>query len=151
MAATGIRARRRAGLLTAVLALGLLAAAPLHAAPFPPEDAQAIRAVIEGQLAAFRKDDGAAAFAYASPTIRGIFRTPERFMDMVRSGYPHVFRPRRYLFLELREEQGRPVQQVLFVGPSGQTVIALYLMERQPDGGWRIDGVLLKTPQTVSA
>ncbi len=33
------------------------------------------------------------------------------------------------------------------VGPDGQAVIALYAMERQPDGSWRINGVyLLQVP-----
>jgi hypothetical protein len=33
------------------------------------------------------------------------------------------------------------------VGPDGQAVIALYVMERQPDGSWRINGVyLLQVP-----
>ncbi len=38
-----------------------------------------------------------------------------------------------------------------FVGPDGVAVIAMYAMERQPDGTWRISGVvLLRTEETVS-
>jgi hypothetical protein len=143
----------RAAPLVAAAVLIPLAAIHLQAAtaPLAPGAPAEIQAVIEAQLAAFRRDDGAAAFALASPTIRGIFRTPERFMEMVRGGYQPVYRPRRYRFLELGMERGQPVQRVLFVGPDGMAVIALYLMERQPDGGWRIDGVFLRSPHSVSA
>jgi hypothetical protein len=110
----------------------------------PAGERQAIREVIEAQLAAFGRDDGVAAFGYASPDIRGIFRTPERFMAMVRTGYAPVYRPQRVEFRDALVESGRPVQRVYLVGPDGAPVIARYLMERQPDGTWRIDGCILE-------
>ena len=102
----------------------------------------AIVAVIQSQLQAFQRDDGAAAFSYASPTIRAKFGTAEIFMAMVRGGYAAVYRPREVQFLEARVIQGRTGQAVRFVGPEGQAVIAVYWMERQPGGGWRINGVI---------
>ena len=56
-------------------------------------DEGAIRDVIVGQLDAFQRDDFAGAFEYASPTIKRIFRTPDRFGAMVRGGYPMVWKP----------------------------------------------------------
>ena len=50
-------------------------------------DRTAIRDIIQSQVEAFRRDDGDAAFGYASPTIRGMFGSSEIFMDMVRQGY----------------------------------------------------------------
>jgi hypothetical protein len=48
-------------------------------------------------------------------------------------------------------KDGRTVQMMRFVGPDGVAVIAMYDMERQPDGTWRISGgVLLCTEETVS-
>ena len=111
-------------------------------APGPAEGAR-IRQVIEAQLAAFGRDDGAAAFAYASPGIQRRFGTVARFMAMVRSGYGAVYRPREVVFRGLSAVEGIPVQEVLFVGPDGAAVMALYFMERQGDGSWRIDGVRL--------
>ncbi len=124
---------------TLLLALfaGLLAAAPAAAEP-----AGAIRTVIEGQLDAFQRDAGGEAFSYASPDIRRKFGTPETFMRMVRSGYPQVYRPQAVQFEGLRPDgEGRAVQEVFFVGPDGGGSLALYFMERQPDGTWKIDGV----------
>ena len=107
------------------------------------DDRLAIRAVIEDQLAAFRRDDAAAAFAHASARIQARFQTPEIFMRMVRGGYQPVYRPRLVEFRDIFEWHGLPTQRVYLVGPDGVPVIALYPMERQPDGNWKIDGCTL--------
>ena len=40
-----------------------------------------------------------------------------------------------------------PAQKMLVVGPDGKTYEALYSMEKQPDGTWRISGcTLLEIP-----
>ena len=124
-------------LVVVVVAIGDAAAETTAA------DRAAFVRTIEGQLDAFRADDGSAAFSFASPGIQGLFGSPDTFMDMVRSGYRAVYRPRSTRFLNAVETPRGPVQRVLFVGPDGRPVIAEYQMERQPDGTWRIDGVIL--------
>ncbi len=139
--------RRCLTVAVASLALLLLDPAPARAA----EPADSIRAVIEAQLRAFRADDGAAAFALASPDIQRLFGDPDRFMAMVRSGYQAVYRPRSHEFRDLAPEGDRLVQRVLLVGPDGVPVVAAYLMERQPDGSWRIDGCVFERPPEATA
>lgn len=107
------------------------------------KDKATIRDLIERQIAAFRRDDGEAAFGLASPGIRATFGTAERFMSMVREGYKAVYRPREVEFRELLIENGRYVQSVLVVGPDGVAMLALYPMQRQRDGRWLIDGCWL--------
>ena len=58
------------------LILMLLFATGARAQPVAPADHSAIQTVIEAQLEAFRRDDGPAAFAYASPMIQAMFETP---------------------------------------------------------------------------
>ena len=94
-------------------------------------------------MAAFAGDDGEAAFAFASPDIRTLFGSADAFMDMVRGGYAAVYRAQQVIFQPVIERDGRTAQPVMVVGPDGQPVIAMYSMERQPDGGWLIDGVVL--------
>jgi hypothetical protein len=106
-------------------------------------DGAAFTNVIEGQIAAFARDDGAAAFAFASPDIRRRLITAERFMQMVRSGFQPVYRPRSYSFGDPAMIEGMPVQPVQVIGPDGRGMVALYRMERQSDGSWRIAGVTL--------
>ena len=134
---------RLAGL---VLVLGLvLGSAPgATAAGLAEGDRAAIRMTIERQLAAFQRDDGAAAFAYAAPSIREKFGTPENFMAMVRIGYEPVYRPREVEFHEIAVLEGAPTQEVLLVDRNGIAWLAYYPMQRQPDGRWLIEGCILR-------
>jgi len=106
-------------------------------------DRAAIVEVIEAQVLAFQKDDGDAAFGFASPGIQAYFGSPDRFMQMVRSSYESVYRPRSVEYRRLLIVRGEPIQEVFFVGLDLSTMLALYRMEQQPDGSWRINGVLV--------
>lgn len=150
------RASARRGLF-ALLALlaGLLAlpglSARAQADSLSAADRSAIRDVIQGQVDAFRRDDGGSAFGYASPMIQGMFGTPEIFMDMVRQGYQPVYRPRSFDFREIVTLDGQPTQKVHVIGPDGRPVTAYYPMVRLPDGTWRINGCYLKAPEDNQA
>ncbi len=104
--------------------------------------------IITAQISAFRADDGPTAYSFAAPVVRNIFPTPEIFMSMVKQGYPQVYRPQAFNFTEaLIDPLGRPAQKMRVVGPDGKTYEALYSMEKQPDGTWRISGcTLLEIP-----
>ena len=136
----------------AIFALLFLLGLPLRAEEAAsPADAAAIRAVIESQLAAFQRDDGEEAFAYASPQIRERFATAANFMRMVREGYAAVYRPRDTAFGALAADGEHLVQRVLLIGPDGRPVDALYIIEREADGSWRIAGcILTQTPDKTS-
>ena len=103
----------------------------------------AIVAVIQTQLDAMRRNDASGAFSQAAPVIQDRFGDPTTFMSMVRQGYGVLIKPRAVEFLDMREIGGRPMQAVAVTGRSGQRVIAIYEMERQADGGWRIAGCIL--------
>ena len=109
----------------------------------PASDHAAIEGVISQQIEDFQRDDGAAAFAFASPELQTMFGDPARFMGMVRSGYQPVYRPRSFTFGDVVENDGRIVQEVGVIGPDGVPRMALYTMEQQPDGSWRIAGCQL--------
>ncbi len=137
-------------ILAAILVMiGSLSSGP--GAAQAPADTTAIRGIIEQQLAAFGRDDGPGAFAFASPGIREKFGSPEIFMEMVRRHYPPVYRPAGVAFQALEDSPRGLVQEVLLTGSDGRSVTALYIMERQPDGSWRIDGVyLLEAPDLTT-
>jgi hypothetical protein len=132
--------------------LGALLALPLPAqAQVSEPDRGAIRDVIERQIEAFRRDDGEAAFGYASPAIQGMFGTSETFMDMVRQGYRPVYRPRAVEFREIVTLEGMVTQKVHVIGPDGRPVTAFYPMSRQADGSWRIEGCYLQASEEPQA
>ncbi len=133
--------------LALMLLLSLAASAPARAQA--PPDAAAIRTVISGQIEALRRDDAAGAFSRASPGIQAMFGTPEHFLAMVRKGYAPVYRPSSVRFGALSEEDGTPVQRVELVGADGDPATALYSMEHEADGSWRIAGCTLLHPQRL--
>jgi hypothetical protein len=108
-----------------------------------PGDARAVRAVIEAQLDAFRRDDAPRAFAYAAAGIREAFGTAQSFIEMVRRSYPVVYRPKSVQFDAPILDEGEVVQPVRMTDAEGRAWLAVYPMQRQPDGGWRINGCQL--------
>ncbi|MGB8316079.1 MAG: DUF4864 domain-containing protein [Aestuariivirga sp.] len=119
-----------------------------HADSISAADKAEFQRIITAQISAFRTDDGPAAYDFAAPVVRNIFTTPEIFMSMVKQGYPQVYRPQSFSFTEtLMDPMGMPAQKMLVVGPDGKSYMALYSMEKQPDGTWRIAGcTLLEIP-----
>lgn len=132
--------------------LPLVLIAGLTLAIAGPSRAQSadIEATIDGQLDAFRADAFDEAFTFASPTIQGIFRTPETFGEMVRNGYPMVWRPGSVRYLDLRDENGRLMQRVEITDAKGATHLLEYEMIDQ-DGAWKINGVRLLKADGLSA
>ena len=129
--------------LLRTLVLTLFVAAPIAAlADMPGEgDRETIRTMIRNQIDAFHHDDGVAAFSHASREIQQLFSNPTHFMSMVQRGYPAVYRARSVTFGSLIDGGGVLLQKVFLVGPSGKSWLAAYLVERQDDGSWRINGV----------
>lgn len=117
------------------------------ASPAQAQVAQADRAEIErairDQIDAFRRDAAEEAFAFAAPAIRERFGDAERFMAMVRKGFAPVYRPRAVSMGVLRAFNDGLAQEVFLVGPTGAAYVALYPVERQPDGSWKIAGCYL--------
>ena len=122
-------------------------AEPPAAPPSPPgateQAVQGMRAVIEGQLGAFARDDAAAAWKHVSPGLQQKFGTAERFLEMVRAHYQPVYAPQAVEYGELQRVEGDWGQWLEVVGPDGGRWRALYLLQQQPDGTWRTNGCLL--------
>jgi hypothetical protein len=135
-----------------LLALLLVAATPALAAEDPtPTDRAAIHDVIAAQIDAFRHDDATTAFGFASPKIQSLFGTPDRFIAMVAHAYQPVYRPSTVAFGAIDTTGEEPIQRVEVTGPDGRAHLALYHMEHEPDGTWRIDGCELTDPDSVGA
>ena len=123
-----------------MIGLSFGAALPAGAQPVSEVDARAARSVVSAQLDAFAKDDAKRAFSYAAPSIRAMFGTPERFLAMVRTGYPVVYRAAGVTFLIPLRVDDDLVQGVHLTDGAGALWLATYRLERQSDGSWRIAG-----------
>jgi hypothetical protein len=130
-----------------LLVLVLLLGQAGFAAAQSEADRSAVERVIASQIQAFLQDDGPTAYSFAAPGIRAMFPTDEMFMQMVRRGYAPVYRPRSYAFGALTEGAGNLEQIVEIVDAEGEYWTALYTLERQSDGSWKITGCyLLRNP-----
>jgi hypothetical protein len=128
-------------LLVAVLAVSI---SPVAA----EEDAATGQAIIRSQEEAFTRDDAAAAYTLAAPSIKSLFQTPDIFMFMVRTGYAPVYRHRSFEFGEAKTYEGKVYQQVHIIDANGDAWEALYTLEPQPDGTFKISGCVLKKAVT---
>ncbi len=135
----------------AVVALVTGLAVPAAAAEYSDGDVPAIRTVIQSQIDAFQRDDGTTAYSYASPSIKQVFPSVGAFMDMVRGDYQPVYHPRSVTFGALAEGPTGPEQKVFLVGPDGRSWVALYTLQRQSDGSWKINRCLLVPNNAPSA
>ena len=130
-------------LLGILLLAGCAAGAARAEGAVAPVDRAAVQQVITAQIEAFRHDDGDAAFGFAAPHIKAMFGDAPHFLAMVRQAYPPVYRPRSFSFGTLTPQDRLLVQKVELVGADGQGALALYSMEHEPDGNWRIAGCVL--------
>ncbi|MDZ4087576.1 MAG: DUF4864 domain-containing protein [Tabrizicola sp.] len=127
-----------AALIAAVLAL------PAAAQEAPIQD------TIRSQIDAFQADDFARAFTFASPTIKGMFGTPENFGAMVKQGYPMVYRPAEVQMMDLREVAGNLWQRVRITDQAGAGWLLDYMMVETAEG-WQINAVQILPAPDVGA
>jgi hypothetical protein len=109
-----------------------------------------VQSVIRDQVSAFAKDDFVTAFGFADQGIQQIFKTPERFGQMVTNGYPMVLRPQKFEFTEQKIIDGSVLQYVVIEDQAGVFFLAEYRMT-QTDGIWKISAVEIKRAPMVGA
>jgi len=104
------------------------------------DDQDTIRGVISSQIEAFKQDDAKGAYAFAAPIIQQLFPDEDIFISMVKKGYPQVYRPKTYQFGALEPLDNAMAQTVILTDAEGRQWRALYTLERQSDGQWKISG-----------
>jgi hypothetical protein len=107
-------------------------------------ESDAIKSVIENQLNAFAADDGAKAYSYAAPVVQQVFPSVDMFMGMVKQGYQPVYRNTDRVFGDsFQDPRGRTAMRVVLTDQNGKRHEAIYAMEKQPDGSWKIAGCVI--------
>lgn len=129
-----VKAFRR---FTAVVLLSLSLVVPTYAQESP----EVFQSVIKNQIAAFLNDDAKTAYSFASPSIQGKFPSQDLFFEMVKKAYQPVYRPGNFAFGRSKTAGDQIIQEVLITGPDGKDSTAIYLMQKQPDGSYKINGV----------
>jgi hypothetical protein len=130
-----------------LLVFALLAfAAPACAA----DDVANAQSVIRAQEQALSRNDAATAYSYAAPAIKKLFPQADIFMYMVQNSYPPVWRHKSFEFGDARIEGKWVAQRVHIVDADGEAWEAMYTLEQEADGSFKITGCsLLKAGQSV--
>lgn len=117
-------------------------------AALSPEEWTTIRQTIGDQLAALRTGDAMRAYAFASDGIRAQFGDAPTFLRMVQGSYAALLEARYTEFLEGAVIDGHTIQPLRLVMNDDTVLVALYEMQRDESGRWRIAGCVL-APSTV--
>ena len=115
-----------------------------HAEGPTDADKHSFQTTIAGQLEAFKAHQDDVAYSFAAPYVQKVFPTVEIFMGMVKRGYEPIYRNTAYKFgIVGADSLGRPAQHVTVTASDGKHYDAIYAMEQQKDGTWKIAGCTL--------
>ena len=130
---------------TAMPAESSKATAASATAVVEPSEAEwtAIKRTIGDQLTALREGDASRAFSHASSGIRARFGDAPTFLRMVQEGYAALLVARYTEFLEGAAIDGRTIQPLRLVMHDDSVLVALYEMQRDESGAWRIAGCVI--------
>jgi hypothetical protein len=133
-----------------LLIWGCAMAASAAESVLPAKDWKAIQKVIAEQRTALVAGDAEKAFGFASPAIRAQMNDAATFLAMVRNGYDALLTARSAQFLDGAVVNDVVVQPLRLIGRDDVVHVALYTMERQANGTWRISGCAI-APSTSLA
>jgi len=119
-------------------------------ASLPAAQWKAIQRVISEQRTALIAGNDKKAFGYASPGVRAQFGNAATFVTMVQTAYAPLLTARYVEFLEGAVIDGVVIQPLRLIDADNTVRVALYSMERQRNGTWRISGCQI-APSTVQA
>ncbi|MDK1489425.1 DUF4864 domain-containing protein [Sinorhizobium sp. 7-81] len=112
-------------------------------AVFADEPVDTVQSVIRAQIKAFLEDDADTAYSFASPAIRTKFPDKIVFFEMVKRSYQHLYRPGNFAFGRSKVLGDEVFQEVLISGSDGKDWTAIYDLVEQPDGSYKINGVMM--------
>lgn len=120
------------------------------AASVPPDDVASIQQAIRGQLHALAEDDAESAFELITPSIRSQMGTPENFLRIIKEEYSPIYRHLVVIFSAPQALGDAIIQIVRLTDRESRVWLAIYNMQRDMTGNWKIDGCQLMETSVVS-
>lgn len=127
----------------AFFAIAAWSAAASFAEPVPHAEADRVRFVVATQLQAFAEDDADRAFETNTPGVQQAIGSAGHFLALVRGNYPMVYRPASIAFMKPERHGESVLQLAAIVDNQGKPWLALFSLEQQADGSWRISGCVV--------
>lgn len=115
-----------------------------------PMDAESIQAVVQLQLRALAEDDAVGAFSLTTSSTRVQIGNPDNFLRMIKEEYAPIYRNRHAIFSPPEVIDGDIIEMVRVTDRDNRVWVALYRMERDIDGSWKIDGCRLLETTSIS-
>jgi hypothetical protein len=112
--------------------------------------AQAVMLVVQSQLLAFAEDDAETAFSLATESTQSLARTPNDFLKVIKQRFTPIYRHRNAVFSEPEIIEGHALQVVQLIDHDNLVWIAIYEVEREADGTWKVDGCQLFETNNMS-
>jgi Domain of unknown function (DUF4864) len=107
------------------------------------DDLETAQSIIRSQEHAIVNDDSATAYSFAGPPITSMYRNATVFMYMVQKGYAPIYRHKSFELGQAKSSEDKISQEVHVVDADGVAWEALYVLERQTDGSWKIVSCVL--------
>lgn len=106
-----------------------------------------IRSAVETQIDALTNDDAAKAFDLTTEDTRNRLGSPDNFLKIIKEKYEPVYRHRLALYSSPQVVLGKVYQAVRLTDLESHVWVAIYLMHKDEQGTWKIDGCqLVQTP-----
>jgi hypothetical protein len=115
-----------------------------------PADAVAIHAVVQTQLDAFADDDAVAAFELATADTQTKVGSADNFLHMVKKHYNPIYRHQTVIFSHPEVIEGETIQLVRLTDRDSHVWLAIFRMQREMDGTWKIDNCHLLETTSIS-
>ncbi len=135
--------------LVFVLAFGLAGAHAL-AQETVASTAQAVTQVVQSQLSAFAEGDAEKAFSLATAATQSLAGTPGELMRVIKHRFAPIYRHRQALFSEPEIIGTHGLQVVQLIDHDNLVWIAIYQVEHEADGTWKVDGCQLFETNNLS-
>ncbi len=143
---------KRHVLLSIMFVLSLLVAWPMqtYAAQLSKKDVAAIQSAVQLQINALANDDAASAFELTTVDTRNRLGTADNFLRLIKEQYDPVYRHQTALFSVPQMVHGKIYQLVRLTDLNSHVWVAIYLMHKDEQGAWKIDGCELVETKTVA-
>ncbi|RJG03956.1 DUF4864 domain-containing protein [Noviherbaspirillum sedimenti] len=120
------------------------------AAEFGQNEVAAIQGAVQLQIEALANDDAAGAFALTTENTRSRLGSPDNFLKMIKEQYDPVYRHRLALYQSPQIVFGKVYQVVRLTDLESHVWVAIYLMHKDEEGAWKIDGCRLIQTKTIA-
>lgn len=114
------------------------------------DDVIAIHVAVQTQLDAFAEDDAVGAFELATSDTQTKIGSPDNFLHLVKKHYSPIYRHQIVIFSQPEVIEGETIQVVRVTDRDSHVWLAVYHMQREADGSWKIGGCHLLETTSIS-